>query len=36
MKVHSRMISPVKKSDGTWTTIIEEFDEAIECTNTAT
>lgn len=29
MKVHSRMISPVKKADGTWTTVIEEFEEDI-------
>lgn len=29
MKVHSRMISPIKKSDGTWTTVIEEFEEDI-------
>ena len=29
MLVHSRMSCPVKQKDGTWTTIIKEFDEEV-------
>lgn len=29
MKVQSRMSCPVRKKDGTWTTIIKEFEEDI-------
>ena len=29
MLVHSRMSCPVKQKDGSWTTVIKEFDEEI-------
>ena len=29
MLVHSKMVCPVKQKDGTWTTVIKEFDEEI-------
>ncbi len=29
MKVKSRMVCPVKKKDGSWTTVVKEFEEDI-------
>lgn len=29
MKVESRMVCPVKQSDGSWTTVVKEFEEEI-------
>lgn len=29
MLVHSKMVCPVKQEDGTWTTVMKEFDEEI-------
>ena len=29
MKVKSRMICPVRRKDGSWTTVIKEFEEEI-------
>lgn len=29
MKVKSKMVCPVKKKDGNWTTVVKEFEEDI-------
>lgn len=29
MKVNSRMVRPVRKPDGSWTTVVDEFEEDI-------